>query len=117
MKDRRRPPFCYQTIACTAAIRAALAGKELNTALGIYQSMTELANQHHTADGRAQTFAATRRELAEFAGVGKSTLDRYVTIFEDLGVVEVERRMNDDGTNLPNVWALIDAPEGVAQPT
>lgn len=106
--DRRRPPFCYQTIDALAAIRATLAGSKLVSALGIYLVLTEVANAKGGAAARGG-FRATRKEIAKSVGVSIDTLDRYVTLLEEAGVLRVEKRMVD-GVNLPNVWALVDPP-------
>lgn len=107
MKDRRRPPFAYQELAATALIREAYDGAKRLTALAIYQTLSEVANEQRTRE----EFEATRGEIGDRAGCSRDTLDRYVKGFVKLGIVEVERRVGDGGVNLPNVWTLI-SPEG-----
>lgn len=107
MRDQRLAPFCYQTLAATAAIRERFDGKERTTALALYQAMTELANE-----ARAREFEVSRAELAEAAGVSVPTVDRYGKAFVEIGLLVIEKRSDGRGGNLPNVWFLVEGEGG-----
>lgn len=106
MKDGRLHPFCYQSLGAVELIRGRFSGGELTSALGIYQTLTWVANEERRRD----RIEKSRSEMAELAGVSDRTLDKYVDEFEALGLVEVERRQAGRA-HLPNLWTLVD-PEG-----
>lgn len=106
--DHRRPPFCFQTHDALDIIRAHFTGATRSTALAVYMTFTEVANRRGGADAR-DGFRATRKTIASHAGVGVNTLDRYVRSFEELGLLEVVREKIGE-VNLPNRWAIVDAP-------
>lgn len=110
--DRRRPPFCFQTLGALDAIRDLFDGAKRSTAIAIYVVLTEQANRAGGASAR-EGFQAGRAELAQAAGVSLDTLDRYTIAFEAAGLIEIERT-KIGGANLPNTWTLIDssAPPG-----
>lgn len=111
--DRRRVAFCFQTIEALSAIRASFTGAKRSTALAIYLTFTEIANQKGGVGARSG-FEATRSEIADAAGVSPDTLDRYAREFAKLGLLVVERR-TAGAVNLPNLWALVD-PDGAPAP-
>lgn len=113
MRDGRLPPFCYQTVAATRALRQRFTGKERTAALAVYQAMTELANIRGGARARGG-FEASRAEVAHFAGVGKRTVDRYAAIFEQIGLLEIERQSDRYGQCHPNMWCLLEPGGGGA---
>lgn len=119
MRDRRIG-FCYQEVPAVRAIQDRWSGKKLTTALGVYLALTFVANDRRSRED----FVASRAEVAAVAGVSRSTLDKYVSAFEELGLVEVERRKAGEKSNLPNAWTLLSGwvpssatEQGVAQPT
>jgi hypothetical protein len=78
VKDRSRPPFAFQELSATRAIREAYSGQKRMAALAIYQSMTEIANEHRArVGGHDEPFEAARREIADHAGCSPDTVDRY----------------------------------------
>jgi DNA-binding transcriptional ArsR family regulator len=111
MKDARRTPFCWQEVATLRAIKERCSfpgtdGKPLSLAhaLSIYVAATWLANDRFR-DGGRDGFEASRAELAAYAGVSDRTVDRYVALFEEMGLLVVERQRRG-GLNLPNRWVL-----------
>jgi len=108
VRETRRPPFCFQTLDATAAIRARFDGVRRGTAIAIYATLTEVANEEGGASAR-ESFEATRKRIAEMVGISVDTLDRYVRILEQIGLIAVERR-TEGGAHLPNVWHLSDPP-------
>jgi hypothetical protein len=116
VREARRPPFCFQTLDATAAIRERFDGVRRGTAIAIYATLTEVANEIGGADAR-ESFEATRKRIAEMVGISVDTLDRYVRILEQIGLIAVERR-TAGSVNLPNVWHLCDPPgrTGAATP-
>src|SRR4051812_33780970 len=100
--DERRPAFCYQELDAMRIIRGTFEGKSRQAAVAIYQALTEVANEERWRGGR-DGFAAGRRRIAEYAGVGLATFDRYARRFEELGLVRVTRRREGEA-NLPNTW-------------
>lgn len=108
LQDRRRPAFCFQTHEALDLIREHFEGARLTTALAVYLGLTEAANRSGGAEAR-DGFRATRKEIAARVGLSVDTLDRYAREFEEIGLIEVERKTA--GTvNLPNVWVLNDSP-------
>lgn len=111
IRDRRLPPFCYQTIETLADLRAWYsrnAQTRLSTALAIYLTLTEHANRNGGRAARAG-FTAYRAEMARDAGVSTDTFDRYIREFEEIGLVAVERQQ-EGRVSLPNTWVLTDPP-------
>jgi hypothetical protein len=113
VRDGRRAPFCWQEVATLRAIkdrceRAGADGRALTLAhaLAIYVAMTWLANDRFRAGGR-DGFDASRAEIAAHAGVTDRTVDRYVDVFTELGILAIERR-RDGALNLPNRWVLME---------
>lgn len=100
MRDSR-VGFCYQELPALRILHKRFLGKQRNTALGIYQAMTYVANARRSRDG----FAAARGELADLAGVSKRAIDAYAAEFVSLGLLEVERRKEGE-VNLPNLWTI-----------
>jgi hypothetical protein len=116
MKDARRAPFCYQTLAALATIRErfpvgpeSATNRERTVAQAIYLTLTFVANEQRRRDG----FEASRRTIGLLAGTSDRTVDRYVGIFEELELVEVERR-RVGGLHLSNRWTLIEPAGGEA---
>lgn len=105
IRDLRSGGFCWVGCRELAAIKRTFTGKERTTALGIYLALTELANE-----ARAQSFQASRTAIAGEAGVSPRTLDRYAEVFVELGLLAVERHVDERGQG-PNIWSLLDVPE------
>jgi hypothetical protein len=103
-----RPPFCYQTIDALRAIRERFDGPRVASALGVYTTLTEVANEVG-GDAARESFEATRKRIAGMCGISIDTLDRYVKVFEEIGVIEVERRV-EGSAHLPNVWRICAPP-------
>lgn len=112
MRDRRIG-FCYQEVPAVEAIHHRFRGKRRTTALAVYQAITYVANERRCRED----FTASRAEVAELAGVARTTLDTYAAEFEALGLVEVDRRRTGPMTNLPNTWTLLSGrtPSSVAE--
>lgn len=106
MKDRRKA-FCFQTTEAMDLIRGRYTGADRKSAIALYQSMTDLANRRRREGGR-DGFTASRKELAEFAGMGVASVKRFREEFEQMGLLQVVRQTRDDGLHLPNVWVLDD---------
>lgn len=100
MKDRRLPPFVWQSRAAMDVVRHCFDGKERQTAVSIYQAMTTLAN-----DERSDSFTAARKEIADLAGTSDRTIDRYAETFERVGLLEIERQ-SDGGQSKPHTYIL-----------
>lgn len=104
MRDIRNAPFIWQSVEAMAAIRGRFEGRERKTAIAVYVSMTEVANE-----ARSASFRAYRQEIASRAGISVATLDRIVT-----GLCEIQllqRETQPKGVlNGPNGWTLIDPP-------
>lgn len=112
--DGRLPPFCWQSTAVLEVIQAAFAGQELSRALALYVAMTQLAHEARDMEHQGG-FAAQRADLAERAGITDlRTIDKYVRRFEQLQILAVERRRDARKMHLPNVWRLVNPPEGAA---
>lgn len=108
MRDDRRAPFCWQDVRSLAHIRAHVDRKHRKTALAIYVTMTELANEQ-----RSDTFTAARATIAERSGSSDRTVDEFADQFIRLGLLKKEERRRA-GKSLTNVWTLQSPPEGEA---
>lgn len=107
LRDRRLPPFAWVSRAAITQLRASFEGRERSTALSIYTALAILSSEQRRAthDG----IVATRREIAEVAGVSDRTIDAYGDRLSAAGLLELERR-GDEG--LPNLWTLVEPPQG-----
>lgn len=110
-----RVPFCYQTLPALNALRVHYSTSKLASALGVYLCLTEAANE---AGGQAARngFSTGRKQIAEMAGVSVDTLDRYLSDFEKIGLIEVIRERAQHGGNLPNSYVLLDVPSRAGAP-
>jgi hypothetical protein len=83
-------------------------GRKLPVARSVYFAVVQLVAESTGAFGEA-----TRKELAQMAGVSVRTLDENVTALEEADLIFRQKRWAD-GLNLPNLWALGAAPGGGA---
>lgn len=120
VSDGRRSPFCYQTHDALDAIRSFYSNPvhpygygKLSTALAVYVCLTESANRHG-GDAARNGFVASRKEIAELAGISVDGLDRYIATLVGVGLVEVTKEVVGKA-NLPNRWRLVDSPPGRAE--
>lgn len=108
----------YQTVPAIAKLRVRFDGRvegdgkrlSLNTALGVYLVLTELANEV-----RADDFQASQTQIATMAGSTRQTVNRYLAVFVELGLVEVERVTGRNGDE-PSFYALTESYEDASQP-
>lgn len=77
-------------------------GQRLPPARSVYVAIVELVYSGPIGG----TAEATRREVADKAGVTIKTLDNYVEALEVERFISVERRRDGAGGNLPNLWML-----------
>lgn len=103
VQDAQSLPVAVVIRANLARLHEVFDGRRVAVARSIYLALHERA-----ADADHEF---TRGELANDAGVSKKTLDEYVPVFEEAGLLRVERR-RVDGSNLPNVWILLGAGAG-----
>lgn len=104
--SKRLPKFCWAGIDAIDAINAAYSGRELTTALGVYQGLTRMAASAN--DGEHNGFEAKRAEIYARCGVSGRTFDGYLKRFKKLGLIEVEA----SGGSRWNTWILTDPPSG-----
>lgn len=104
MKDSRQPDLCYQEVAAMQVLRDALPSSggpvKRQQAVAVYQAATEVATEQH----RRADFAKARKQIAAFAGVATTTVDRCVEEFQRLGLIHVDPA-TDDGA--PMQWTLL----------
>ena len=104
MRDRRAQ-FCWQYLDDLARIRAGCPSRSLNSTLAVYLTLTELVSiQHRTEHDEAAV--ASRKQVAESAGVSVRTLDMVVTRLREIGLLGIERRREGD-TDLPSRYCLL----------
>lgn len=103
VQDAQSLPVAVVIRANLTRLHEVFDGRRVAVARSIYLALHERA-----ADADHEF---TRGELANDAGVSKKTLDEYVPVFEEAGLLRVERR-RVDGSNLPNVWILLGAGAG-----
>lgn len=111
IEDRRWPRPVWIDIGALGRVSEHFSGRRLQAARTIYLSLAELVAE--STDGVKE---ATRREVADRAGVTTKTLDEYVAELEEARVIGVKRRSDGEGGNLPNLWWLVgpdrDGPPG-----
>jgi hypothetical protein len=109
VRDTRHAPFCWQAKPALAALRAFYDGERLkqrSTAIAVYVALTEAAsNQHQQGE-----VAVIHLAIAEATGTSRSTVKRYLSEFEDIGLIAIERRKVEGGANLPNLYYLLNLP-------
>lgn len=103
VRDIRQAPFVWQSVTALARIRAAFEGRERATAIAVYVGMTEVANEH-----RSQKFQAFRARIAERAGTGARTVDRYAEAFVQMELLRKVETRKPGGQQGPNVWELLE---------
>jgi len=106
LRDIRSAPFAWQHRAAIDALLGHYGGQSRATALGLYTALTYLASAQRTPD-QARAFVA---EIAETVGLGKSTVRQYLSEFELLGILTVERSMVGGRMNDMNKYLLTDPP-------
>lgn len=104
-------PFCYQTLDALNRLRVAFRGPRRATALSIYTTLTELANEREPEDPRRRGFRAERRLVADLAGTTVKTLSGYLPELEAAGLIVVDR---SDGE--AHHWSLVEGPWGAQGP-
>lgn len=103
VEDRRRSTAVLIERSTLQTIAEHFEGRRLPMARSLMLALIELAT--------ASEVDATRATIADYAGMTKKALDDYVPALEEAGLLRRERRRDDAGGNLPNVWTLLD-PEG-----
>lgn len=61
---------------------------------------------HRWTNGADRTCYPSRKTLAEYLGVGTSTIDRWSTDLQDIGALTVTRRYTPDGDPTSNLYTL-----------
>jgi hypothetical protein len=109
VRDTRHAPFCWQAKPALAALRAFYDGERLkqrSTAIAVYVALTEAAsNQHQQGE-----VAVIHLAIAEATGTSRSTVKRYLSEFAGIGLIAIEERKLETGTNLPNIYYLLNPP-------
>jgi hypothetical protein len=109
VRDTRHAPFCWQAKPALAALRAFYDGERLkqrSTAIAVYVALTEAASNQHQQGAVAVIHLA----IANATGTSRSTVKRYLSEFEAIGLIAIERRKVEGGANLPNVYFLLNLP-------
>ena len=105
IRDIRSSPFAWQHRRALDIIAIAFDGQQRVTALGLYLTITWMASEQRT-----DSFQAFVRQIADRAGIGLSTARRYLSQFEELGLITVERSMIAGLINDRNQYILVDPP-------
>jgi len=109
VRDIRRVPFCWQDKSALRLLRCHYDGERLkqrSTALAVYLALTEAASNQYS-QGQVEVI---QMAIADATGTSRSTVKRYLSEFEGIGLIAVERRKLDTGTSLPNIYALLTPP-------
>jgi hypothetical protein len=112
VRDHRQQPVWLDSDDL-ARLATCFAGRRLPLARSVYVALAELVAET-PADAVTE---ATRREVADRAGLTTRVLDEYVEALEVERFITVERRRDGAGGNLPNVWVLGAPGEGEKQNT
>ena len=105
LRDLRESPFAWQHRRALDIIAVAFDGQQRATALRLYLTITWMASEQ-----RSDEFTAFVRTIAERSGLGYSTTKRYLSRFEELGLVVVERRLIRGLINDANTFLLVNPP-------
>lgn len=103
MRDHRQQ-FGFQYLDDLRAIRASCPKANLTSALAVYLVLTELAAEQYRSGGR-EGFVASRKAVAEAAGVSLPTLDKAIKRLADVHLIGIERR-REGTTDLPSRYCL-----------
>lgn len=107
LADSRELPIVWADPRAVALLPTRFEKRKLPLARSIYYALCELACERRGA------FEASRKEVAERAGVTKKALDDYTPGLEDLGLLRIDRRRgDDDARNLPNLWLVTHPGDG-----
>lgn len=82
-KDERKAPWCWQEKVVLRALRKVLKPTELLPTIGAYTVLTEIISDR----GDNKTFKTKRQSLGEKMGVGRTRVDHYLNLFEELGLI------------------------------
>lgn len=110
--DRRRAPFCWLELDALELIDG-MPAQHRNTARSVYLAFAQLAARR--LDGQHRGFEASRRELAEAAGVSVRTIDAYTKRLADLALVGIERQAAHNGASKSSVYVLTSPSEAAIE--
>ena len=102
--------FVWQELWATRLIREKYGGKRRATAIAIYQSLTECANEHSIQLSETTSiFPAFLIHIGELAKKHPSTVKRYVNEFKEMKILtwKCER---EGKINKANLWILLTNP-------
>lgn len=85
VEDGRRQPWCWQEKPILKYIRKSFEKGEIATATAIYVALTEIASNRQT-----DAFNTKRATVAEMVGRSANSVDRYLSRFQELGLLEKE---------------------------
>jgi len=106
VRDARRPPFWYVTHDAIDTLHDVFpVGEGRKDAMAVCAALAALASRCRGRGG-GDGFEATRTDVAEYAGVSLSTLDRVSRRMADAGLLTVEAEYR----TAPKTWTLLDAP-------
>lgn len=99
VRDVRELPTVTATKAELDVIGANFDGRSLPIARSLWLALLELADT-------GSSFVATRKSVADRAGISKRVLDEYVPRMVEVGLLAVESREDDRGRSIPARWLL-----------
>lgn len=101
MRDTRRAPFCWQSVAALALVRTR--AQRVAQTLAVYVAMTEISNEQ-----RSESFTASKARIAAYSGCSKRMVDDCVEWLTAVGLIQVEHRKGPQGGDLGNVYVLAE---------
>lgn len=107
VSDRRLPPFAWISLAALKLIRERLPTRSQQAARNALLALAEAASLRHDGQHRQ---GDTLLELSALSGVSERRLRDHLAELEELGLVRVERRVDDANRDLPTKYVLTEPP-------
>lgn len=101
VKDRRKAPFIWASIAALDHLRANWsddAGARPAVGRSVYYALCELANEDHAREQiheNSGRFRTSRKRIVEQAGVSDKPVDKALRELERIGLLHIERTESD----------------------
>jgi hypothetical protein len=102
-------PFCWQDKKLLRTINYHFEASAISiaSARSLYLALTEAASNRSK-----DSFIVTQGELASLAGLSRSTVNKLVSEFVEIGIIKIEAR-REGKINLPSIYTLLNSDECV----
>lgn len=93
--------------AVGAQIREHFVGAQQAAAAWLLIAMCEMADAARRDGAAGWVFSASYADIGKRTGMNWRTVRRYMVLFEQLGLVAIERRQAESGRSLPNEFIVV----------